>query len=240
MVFRQCFCDPYKLTYVSAIFTAIEAVAFGVLNIVLICMHNCTMHPPDELNLSFDWFWAWYFYDPVKCDEQEGFTPPNWLNVSYPIEPRPRITSVQANYGYQITYLILHFLWFCSAFLLIYGNGRKLWQYYLPWLTISLTLIIMDLVISSFYIADMVAVAQQGWGYRSAMFWIMAMYWRIFIFWIINLNKFGSACNAFFKTVHKRRKQSHVANVQRQAYEVEMAQAVKTAKEETHAQYRNH
>nr|XP_027222483.1 uncharacterized protein LOC113814634 [Penaeus vannamei] len=63
MVCLCCCCDPHKLAYISGIITAIEAVAFAVLNAVLICMNKCIIKPPDALTGQISDFWSWYFYD---------------------------------------------------------------------------------------------------------------------------------------------------------------------------------
>ncbi|KAK3860816.1 hypothetical protein Pcinc_033156 [Petrolisthes cinctipes] len=206
---RQFCCDPHKLTYVSGIITAIESSVFIVLNVVLICMKTCVIPPPSEGGSFFDTFWAWYFLDTKACTDKGHQIPPWTLNEIYPIQPRPSTTTVDANFACQITYLILHVLWFLTVFILLYGNAKKRWGYYLPWLIVTLALVIMDVTISSFYISDMVKATlttKQG----GAMFFILAMYFRFFILWIMNLSEFGNALNAFCKSYHKRSKQSRL------------------------------
>ncbi|KAG7170630.1 Variable charge X-linked protein 3B-like [Homarus americanus] len=125
---QQCCCDPYKRTYITAIFTAVEAVAFGVLNLVLICMNNCIIPPPeDRPPIGFDKFWAWYFYDGEKCPSVGNFTyePPDWINQLFPLGNRRHETSVEANYSYQITYLSLHSAWFITCLILFYDAAAR-------------------------------------------------------------------------------------------------------------------
>ena len=50
-------------------------------------------------------------------------------------------------------------------------------------------------------------------GYRSAMFWILVLYFRVFFIWFINMSQYASACNAFCKSRHKRAKQEHTRQV---------------------------
>ncbi|XP_071537836.1 uncharacterized protein [Panulirus ornatus] len=227
---RQCCCDPHKMTYISAIITAVEAVLFGVLNVVLICMNACVIQPPSNLqqyHLDLDKFWAWYFYDGDKCTSRyENYTPPKWIDIPFPLNPRKPETTVDANFRYQVAYLALHSCWFLSAFILLYGNARKLWGYYVPWLLITIALVVMDLTIGVFYIMDM---ADAGNKYTSALFWVFAMYMRIIVFWFMNLSEFGTAFNAFCKSRHKRKKQARKERAQKKKQAVEVAQAAEAA-----------
>ncbi|XP_063594133.1 uncharacterized protein LOC134771091 isoform X1 [Penaeus indicus] len=204
----KCCCDPHKLTYISAIITGVEAGVFAILNIVLLSMHSCTLEPPEKLGGGLDKFWDWYFYDEQECQlHHDNYTAPSWINATqYPLDSRPR-TTVEENVKYQITYLILHSSWLLSCLLLIYGNARKLWGYYLPWVLITLTLLIMDVVVASFFMHDL---SQIPFGFKSssAMIWAFSMYLRGYVIWLINLVEFGTGLNAFSKTYHKRTKEA--------------------------------
>ncbi|KAK4318632.1 hypothetical protein Pmani_010379 [Petrolisthes manimaculis] len=233
---RQFCCDPHKLTYISGIITAIESLVFIVLNVVLICMKTCVIPPSTEGGSFFDTFRAWYFLDTDACIHK-GHDIPLWTsNEIYPIQPRPSTTTVDTNFICQIIYLILHVLWFLSVFILLYGNAKKRWGYYLPWLSVTLALIIMDVTISSFYISDMVSATlttKQG----GAMFFILAMYFRFFILWIMNLSEFGNALNAFCKSYHKRSKQSRLQKVQQEQHAIEITAAVAETEAKVRAEY---
>ncbi|XP_042871242.1 uncharacterized protein LOC122252706, partial [Penaeus japonicus] len=100
--------------------------------------------------------WDWYLYDEAKCQfRHDNYTAPSWVNATqYPLESRPR-TTVEANVMYQITYLILHLTWVVSCLQMIYGNAKKQWGFYVPWLLITLTLLIMDVVVASFFMYDL-------------------------------------------------------------------------------------
>ncbi|XP_063594128.1 uncharacterized protein LOC134771088 [Penaeus indicus] len=208
MVCLCCCCDPHKLAYISGIITAIEAVVFAALNIVLICMNKCYIKPPGTLPPQISNFWSWYFFD-TGAETCNGVI---FTEVDpYPINSTERLsqTTTEENYKYQIAYLVLHVLWFFSCFIMIYGNARKRWGFYLPWLLITLSLLIMDVTVSSFFIDDIMlldidfqAVIDVG-----PMLLAVSLYFRGFAIWLINLVEFGTVMNAFCKSHHKRSKQ---------------------------------
>ncbi|XP_042881775.1 uncharacterized protein LOC122259225 isoform X2 [Penaeus japonicus] len=209
MVCFCCCCDPHLLAYISGIITAIEAAVFSVLNIVLICMSQCYIKPPDTgMSNQISDFWNWYFYD----SDAESCSNMTIGSVdTYPLTPDKRLsqTTAEENFKYQITYLVLHVLWFVSCFIMIYGNARKRWGYYLPWLLIALTLLIMDVVIASFFIEEITLLDLNPelvfdvWPMLLAV----SLYFRGFVFWLTNLVEFGTVMNAFCKSYHKRSKQ---------------------------------
>ncbi|KAK8385989.1 hypothetical protein O3P69_010619 [Scylla paramamosain] len=222
-IISRCFCDPYKLTYVSAIVTSVEAALFGVLNIVLICMYKCSIEMPSEVALGFDKFWAYYFFDQENCDNK-GVDTPSWANCSFTLTPEERsFTTPYDNFLYQCIYLGLHCGWILTGIILIYGNARKRWGYYLPWLLVTTTILVMDITISAFCIQDLVTVDAER--YHSAMFWILVLYFRVFFIWFINMSQYASACNAFCKSRHKRVKQEHTRNKMAKAHAQEIARA---------------
>lgn len=205
MVCLCCCCDPHKLAYISGIITAIEAVAFAVLNAVLICMNKCIIKPPDALTGQISDFWSWYFYD----DAAETCSNVSITANPYPITDRLSQTTSEENFKYQIAYLALHVLWFVSCFVMIYGNARKRWGYYVPWLLITLSLLIMDVTISSFLIQDILnlEVDIQLVFDSGPMLLAVSLYFRGFAIWLVNLVEFGTVLNAFCKSYHKRSKQ---------------------------------
>lgn len=230
-------CDPYKLTYVSAIITAVEAVLFGSLNLTLILMIKCVIWPPDHLGAGLDSFYAWYFLDKNECIDRHGndslFDLPDWAYEPYPLADRPSATTVESNLTYQIIYLSLHTGWVIAAFILLYGNARKLWGYYIPWLLISLTLIIMDVVIAAFFIKDMTETS--GMGNVGPMIWSFAMYLRAFIFWFMNVSKAATATNAFCKSRHKRTKQERLRKKEQKKHNRELAETAAASAAEARA-----
>ncbi|XP_045621419.2 uncharacterized protein [Procambarus clarkii] len=231
-----CCCDPHKRTYIAAIFSGVEAVAFGILNIVLLCMSYCNIVPPDKPPAAgFDEFWSWYFYDEKSCKSHYNYTAPWWIS-SYPIASRSH-TTVQDNQTYQIAYLSLHSLWLIAAFIMIYGNARKLWGYYIPWLLVTLTIIVMDLTITVFYIQDIIDLSK-GKAYKSAAGWILVMYIRLLFFWFVNIEEFGNSLNAFCKSYHKRTKQARLAKKQNKKTALEVAEAAARADAAARAEMR--
>ncbi|XP_068244183.1 uncharacterized protein [Palaemon carinicauda] len=237
---RLC-CDPHKLTYIAAIFTACEAVIFGILNFVLIMVATCIIEPPDsKLHAGLDKFYSWYYYTPNgSCTDRYGsnYTVPEWVTDDYPLKERPEETLPEVNFAYQIAYLVLHALWFVSALLLMYGNARKRWGYYLPWLTISLTFTFMDVAISAFFIKDMMEVfhldrTETPIEAIQPMIWSFSMYLRAYVIWFMNLGHIGTVLNAFCKTYHKRSKEKRKRKKLQRKHERELAQARLSAAEE--------
>merc|ERR1712002_932482 len=101
-------------------------------------MSECYIQPPEKLGGQLDKFWAWYFLDPSQtvCDDRLGVN-------EYPLNETLRApqTTWEETEKYQYAYLGLHAAWFFSALILIYGNARKLWGYYVPWLLVTLSLL---------------------------------------------------------------------------------------------------
>ncbi|KAK7075230.1 hypothetical protein SK128_013117 [Halocaridina rubra] len=232
MCFRLC-CDPHKLAYISALVTAGEAVLFGVINLTLILMKACVIIPPEDLGAGLDKFWAWYYFDNETCaSRHEDLSLPDWVNKysEYPLEDRPDRTSVEANYQYQITYLALHACWILSAPILIYGNARKRWGFYIPWLLVSLTLLVMDVVIAAFFIKDMTEVDSVKFSDGvGPMIWSFSLYLRGYLFWFTNAAQTATVINAFCKSRHKRVKQERQRKKQQKKHEIEMANATAAA-----------
>ncbi|XP_050726095.1 uncharacterized protein LOC127003438 [Eriocheir sinensis] len=235
----RCFCDPYKLTYISAIVTSIEAVAFAVLNIVFMCMYKCAIAPPSEVALGFDKFWRFYFFDEDSCIKQ-GHHIPWWAttnNSDYVFalsDDERSLTTPHDNYIYQTTYLGLHTAWIVTGLILIYGNARKKWGYYIPWLLVSTAIMVMDITVSAFCITDLVTVDSKG--YKSAMFWILALYFRLFLIFFLNMSEFASAFNAFCKSRHKRSKQARQREKMAKAHQEELQRAEAAAEARAKAQ----
>lgn len=49
--------------------------------------------------------------------------------------------------------------------------------------------------------------------YVGAMFWILALYFRLFLIFFMNMSKSASVINAFCKARHKRTKQARQREV---------------------------
>ncbi|XP_042219048.1 uncharacterized protein LOC121864150 isoform X2 [Homarus americanus] len=203
-------------------------------------MNNCIIPPPeDRPPIGFDKFWAWYFYDGEKCPSVGNFTyePPDWINQLFPLGNRRHETSVEANYSYQITYLSLHSAWFITCLILFYGNARKQWVLYLPWILITLTLIIMDLAVSVFFIEDVIDEIKGG-GYSTTMVWILSMYFRLFFLWVTNIEELATAFNSFCKSYHKRSKQTRLKRKQDRKQAMAVSQAAAAADAAARAEVR--
>lgn len=238
---RLC-CDPHKLTYVAAIFSIVEAVIFGTINLVLILVSKCVIPPPDErLGAGLDRFYSWYFFSNESCYDYRGsnYTIPDWVTDeadNYLIPDRPQHTSVEANLNYQITYLSMHAAWILFAIILIYGNARKLWGYYIPWLLVSLTFIVMDVTIAAFFIVDIKTVSDNDWGNFGPMIWGFSLYLRGFVFYFSNLGHTASATNAFCKSHHKRTKQERQKKKMEKKHAKELEEAKAAAAKEARAE----
>lgn len=240
----QLCCDPYKLTYIAALYTAVEAVLFGTINFLLILVATCIIKPADgTLHAGLDKFYSWYYYSVNgSCTDRYGqnFTVPDWVTDDYPLLKRPKETLPEANLAYQISYLILHAFWFISAFILMYGNARKRWGYYLPWLLISITFTFMDIAIGAFFIIDMLDVLKKD---RSEvdieeiepMVWSFSLYLRGYVFWFGNLGHLATVLNAFCKTHHKRSKEKRKRKKLQRKQEMELAKARMAAAAEAQA-----
>ncbi|XP_045136665.1 adhesive plaque matrix protein-like isoform X2 [Portunus trituberculatus] len=187
-------------------------------------MYTCTIQPPSEVALGFDKFWAYYFFDKENCENKGMNSIPDWTNYNFTLTPEERsLTTPYDNFIYQCIYLALHGGWILTGIILIYGNARKRWGYYLPWLLVTTTILVMDITISAFCIQDLVAIDADR--YVSAMFFILVLYFRVFFIWFINMSQYASACNAFCKSRHKRAKQEHTRQKMAKAHAQEIARA---------------
>ncbi|XP_064115608.1 uncharacterized protein LOC135221738 [Macrobrachium nipponense] len=245
MCLRLC-CDPYKLTYIAAIYTAVEAVLFGTINFLLILVATCIIKPTDrQLHAGLDQFYSWYYYSVNgSCTDRYGqnFTVPDWVKDDYPLPIRPKETLPDTNLAYQISYLVLHAFWFISAFILMYGNARKRWGYYLPWLLISITFTFMDIAIGAFFIIDMLDVLKEDSSEDALkeigpMIWSFSLYLRGYVFWFGNLGHLATVLNAFCKTYHKRSKEKRKRKKLQRKQERELAKARMAAAAEAQASY---
>ncbi|CAL4121218.1 unnamed protein product, partial [Meganyctiphanes norvegica] len=147
-------CDPYLVTYVSAIITTIEAALFACLNLVIILINRCAIPPPSEEQKIVEDFlgpiWQTYLLENGTCKDGTQF-PTDWEFKNVTNE----LLSPKKNYEYQIAYLVLHFIWIVCCIILIFGNARKRWGYYIPWLLMTTTIIIMDTVIGSMFLSNL-------------------------------------------------------------------------------------
>nr|XP_053627848.1 putative mediator of RNA polymerase II transcription subunit 12 [Cherax quadricarinatus] len=94
----------------------------------------------------------------------------------------------------------------------------------------------MDLTLSVFFIEDI--ADSDNSNYNSALAWIMCLYFRLFFFWILNLEEFATGCNAFCKSYHKRTKQARLKAKQEKKMAVEVEKAAAAADEAARAEMR--